>query len=181
MLLLYCLLDTSGTRGLCKKEKLLFQSPWTWTQDNNTFIFLFFYRFMWFMIKVTFGEHDRCNDSTKPEFRSVFTRIACELGSVNIHKFKCINLLQKQEFSTSTLVWEIREYMSEYMYVYKYNLCKIYHHNLDNDLSPPLIRLIIIMFQIRPKSDYRQFQFPEFRQWHSTFEIERPGSNYGHN
>ncbi|KAL5285036.1 hypothetical protein ACFFRR_007023 [Megaselia abdita] len=27
--------------------------------------------FMWFMIKVTFGEHDRCNDSVRPETRFV--------------------------------------------------------------------------------------------------------------
>ena len=26
---------------------------------------------MWFMIKVTFGEHDRCNDSVRPETRFV--------------------------------------------------------------------------------------------------------------
>lgn len=31
---------------------------------------------MWFMIKVTFGEHDRCNDSVRPESRFVLRAIA---------------------------------------------------------------------------------------------------------
>lgn len=41
------------------------------------YIFIFgFFRFMWFMIKVTFGEHDRCNASVLPETRFVLRAIA---------------------------------------------------------------------------------------------------------
>lgn len=40
---------------------------------------------MWFMIKVTFGEHDRCNDTMKPESRSDSNFI-----------FAVINIFQKQ-------------------------------------------------------------------------------------
>ncbi|XP_057659341.1 transmembrane protease serine 9-like [Diorhabda carinulata] len=36
----------------------------------------FVLRFMWFMIKVSFGEHDRCNDNKKPESRFVLRAIA---------------------------------------------------------------------------------------------------------
>jgi hypothetical protein len=32
--------------------------------------------FMWFMIKVTFGEHDRCDDSIRPETRFVLRAIS---------------------------------------------------------------------------------------------------------
>lgn len=32
--------------------------------------------FMWFMIKVTFGEHDRCDDKTRPETRFVLRAIS---------------------------------------------------------------------------------------------------------
>lgn len=31
---------------------------------------------MWFMIKVTFGEHDRCDDKTRPETRFVLRAIS---------------------------------------------------------------------------------------------------------
>lgn len=31
---------------------------------------------MWFMIKVTFGEHDRCDDSIRPETRFVLRAIS---------------------------------------------------------------------------------------------------------
>lgn len=31
---------------------------------------------MWFMIKVTFGEHDRCDDSVRPETRFVLRAIS---------------------------------------------------------------------------------------------------------
>lgn len=47
-------------------------------------MFLFcLYRFMWFMIKVTFGEHDRCNDSLRPETRFVLRAIAQEFSFTN--------------------------------------------------------------------------------------------------
>lgn len=39
-------------------------------------IFLLIFSFMWFMIKVTFGEHDRCNVTQRPETRFVIRAIA---------------------------------------------------------------------------------------------------------
>ncbi|XP_037025862.1 trypsin-1-like isoform X2 [Bradysia coprophila] len=39
--------------------------------------------FMWFMIKVTFGEHDRCNDSSRPETRFVLRAIAQQFSFTN--------------------------------------------------------------------------------------------------
>ncbi|XP_028137703.1 venom protease-like [Diabrotica virgifera virgifera] len=39
--------------------------------------------FMWFMIKVTFGEHDRCNDSKRPESRFVLRAIAGAFSFLN--------------------------------------------------------------------------------------------------
>ncbi|XP_066999945.1 trypsin-1 [Anabrus simplex] len=39
--------------------------------------------FMWFMIKVTFGEHDRCNQTTKPESRFVIRAIAGDFSFMN--------------------------------------------------------------------------------------------------
>lgn len=41
------------------------------------------YSFMWFMIKVTFGEHDRCNDSLRPETRFVLRAIAQQFSFTN--------------------------------------------------------------------------------------------------
>lgn len=36
----------------------------------------FCYRFMWFMIKVTFGEHNRCEDKKRPESRFVLRAVS---------------------------------------------------------------------------------------------------------
>lgn len=38
---------------------------------------------MWFMIKVTFGEHDRCNDNNRPESRFVLRAIAGAFSFLN--------------------------------------------------------------------------------------------------
>lgn len=38
---------------------------------------------MWFMIKVTFGEHDRCNDSKRAESRFVLRSIAGQFSFLN--------------------------------------------------------------------------------------------------
>jgi Trypsin len=39
--------------------------------------------FMWFMIKVTFGEHDRCDDSMRPETRFVLRAISQKFSYSN--------------------------------------------------------------------------------------------------
>ncbi|KAJ3650333.1 hypothetical protein Zmor_022028 [Zophobas morio] len=39
--------------------------------------------FMWFMIKVTFGEHDRCSDAKRPESRFVLRAIAGAFSFLN--------------------------------------------------------------------------------------------------
>ncbi|KAL1123637.1 hypothetical protein AAG570_002713 [Ranatra chinensis] len=39
--------------------------------------------FMWFLIKVTFGEHDRCNQSRKPETRFVIRAITGDFSFSN--------------------------------------------------------------------------------------------------
>ncbi|XP_060525228.1 venom protease isoform X1 [Cylas formicarius] len=39
--------------------------------------------FMWFMIKVTFGEHDRCNDTRRPESRFVLRAISGAFSFLN--------------------------------------------------------------------------------------------------
>lgn len=39
--------------------------------------------FMWFMIKVTFGEHDRCDDSVRPETRFVLRAISQKFSYSN--------------------------------------------------------------------------------------------------
>ncbi|XP_045473663.1 venom protease-like [Harmonia axyridis] len=39
--------------------------------------------FMWFMIKVSFGKHDRCNDTVKPESRFVLRAIAGAFSFLN--------------------------------------------------------------------------------------------------
>lgn len=41
------------------------------------------YRFMWFMIKVTFGEHDRCDKNAKPETRFVLRAISGDFSYLN--------------------------------------------------------------------------------------------------
>jgi Trypsin len=38
---------------------------------------------MWFMIKVTFGEHDRCDDSIRPETRFVLRAISQKFSYSN--------------------------------------------------------------------------------------------------
>lgn len=38
---------------------------------------------MWFMIKVTFGEHNRCNATTRPETRFVLRAIANKFTLTN--------------------------------------------------------------------------------------------------
>ena len=38
---------------------------------------------MWFMIKVTFGEHNRCDDSVRPETRFVLRAIAQKFSFLN--------------------------------------------------------------------------------------------------
>ncbi|KAJ8944712.1 hypothetical protein NQ318_007925 [Aromia moschata] len=40
-------------------------------------------RFMWFMIKVSFGEHDRCNDTVRPESRFVLRAVAGAFSFLN--------------------------------------------------------------------------------------------------
>lgn len=40
-------------------------------------------RFMWFMIKVTFGEHDRCNATQKPETRFVLRAFTGDFSFMN--------------------------------------------------------------------------------------------------
>lgn len=49
---------------------------------NFCFLFLIL-RFMWFMIKVTFGEHDRCSDKVRPETRFVLRAIAHQFSYQN--------------------------------------------------------------------------------------------------
>ena len=44
---------------------------------------LIFKGFMWFMIKVTFGEHDRCDDSMRPETRFVLRAISQKFSYSN--------------------------------------------------------------------------------------------------
>lgn len=39
--------------------------------------------FMWFMIKVSFGEHDRCDSSNKPESRFVLRAIVQDFTFLN--------------------------------------------------------------------------------------------------
>lgn len=39
--------------------------------------------FMWFMIKVTFGEHDRCDDRIRPETRFVLRAISQQFSYSN--------------------------------------------------------------------------------------------------
>jgi secreted trypsin-like serine protease len=43
----------------------------------------FIFRFMWFMIKVTFGEHDRCEEKNKPETRFVVRAITGDFSFLN--------------------------------------------------------------------------------------------------
>lgn len=72
-------------------SRLLLVSSIFWTKisqrnderiiQNNFKWFSLFFRlillgFMWFMIKVTFGEHDRCDDKTRPETRFVLRAIS---------------------------------------------------------------------------------------------------------
>ncbi|XP_044728473.1 trypsin-1-like [Chrysoperla carnea] len=41
------------------------------------------FRFMWFMIKVTFGEHDRCNETRRPETRFVLRATVGQFSFLN--------------------------------------------------------------------------------------------------
>jgi len=53
-------------------------------------------RFMWFMIKVTFGEHDRCNDTKKPESRFVLRAITGDFSFMNFdHDIALLRLNDK--------------------------------------------------------------------------------------
>lgn len=53
-------------------------------------------RFMWFMIKVTFGEHDRCNDTNKPESRFVLRAITGDFSFMNFdHDIALLRLNDK--------------------------------------------------------------------------------------
>ena len=40
---------------------------------------------MWFMIKVTFGEHDRCDKTRKPETRFVLRAITGDFSYLNFN------------------------------------------------------------------------------------------------
>ncbi|GFG32018.1 hypothetical protein Cfor_08536, partial [Coptotermes formosanus] len=52
--------------------------------------------FMWFMIKVTFGEHDRCNDTNKPESRFVLRAITGDFSFMNFdHDIALLRLNDK--------------------------------------------------------------------------------------
>ncbi|XP_069702856.1 trypsin-1-like [Periplaneta americana] len=52
--------------------------------------------FMWFMIKVTFGEHDRCNDTRKPESRFVLRAITGDFSFMNFdHDIALLRLNDK--------------------------------------------------------------------------------------
>jgi hypothetical protein len=51
---------------------------------------------MWFMIKVTFGEHDRCNDTRKPESRFVLRAITGDFSFMNFdHDIALLRLNDK--------------------------------------------------------------------------------------
>jgi hypothetical protein len=57
-------------------------------------------RFMWFMIKVTFGEHDRCNDTRKPESRFVLRAITGDFSFMNFdHDIALLRLNDKVPIS----------------------------------------------------------------------------------
>lgn len=45
--------------------------------------FIFSNSFMWFMIKVTFGEHDRCNETRRPETRFVLRATVGQFSFLN--------------------------------------------------------------------------------------------------
>ncbi|PSN57580.1 hypothetical protein C0J52_00493 [Blattella germanica] len=52
--------------------------------------------FMWFMIKVTFGEHDRCNSTLKPESRFVLRAITGDFSFMNFdHDIALLRLNDK--------------------------------------------------------------------------------------
>jgi hypothetical protein len=51
---------------------------------------------MWFMIKVTFGEHDRCNDTRKPESRFVLRATTGDFSFMNFdHDIALLRLNDK--------------------------------------------------------------------------------------
>jgi hypothetical protein len=59
-------------------------------------------RFMWFMIKVTFGEHDRCNDTKKPESRFVLRAITGDFSFMNFdHDIALLRLNDKVPITDS--------------------------------------------------------------------------------
>lgn len=43
-------------------------------------------RFLWFMIRVTFGEHDRCNETVRPETRFVLRAFVQDFSFTNFDK-----------------------------------------------------------------------------------------------
>lgn len=42
--------------------------------------------FLWFMIRVTFGEHDRCNETVRPETRFVLRAFVQDFSFTNFDK-----------------------------------------------------------------------------------------------
>ncbi|KAJ9579984.1 hypothetical protein L9F63_004367, partial [Diploptera punctata] len=56
--------------------------------------------FMWFMIKVTFGEHDRCNKSAFPESRFVLRAVSGDFSYLNFdHDIALLRLNDKVPFT----------------------------------------------------------------------------------
>lgn len=47
---------------------------------------LFCCSFLWFMIRVTFGEHDRCNETVRPETRFVLRAFVQDFSFTNFDK-----------------------------------------------------------------------------------------------
>lgn len=44
------------------------------------------FRFLWFMIRVTFGEHDRCDEKVRPETRFVLRAFVQDFSFTNFDK-----------------------------------------------------------------------------------------------
>lgn len=65
--------------------------------------FSFIFRFMWFMIKVTFGEHDRCDESNKPETKFVVRALAGEFSFLNFDNDIALLRLNERVPLTNTI------------------------------------------------------------------------------
>jgi hypothetical protein len=130
-------------------------------------------RFMWFMIKVTFGEHDRCNDTRKPESRFVLRAITGDFSFMNFdHDIALLRLNDKVPITDNIRPICLPNNTGEYLQVHshvsaQFRECQCYK-----------ISLPYVIMDVFRHVRFRDVLFPDssrmtlVRHWHGTDKCE---------